>query len=211
MTGPAYLADLASRKGWIAIDYDQTVWIPCPRGFDEMPPEEWSGRFAQTWWNASGIKHGKRELRRFEQMLITIQQKIYAEQPCHFALLHIPDVRYPPLSVAIGIWRSAGDRDTQLRHLVHADERVAIERPVVEEAWTENLGTGLRSLYYRHIQSRRGVLGVVNYAWRSEEYETALHIYAAVSDLRRLQHALPDIDAMTRTITIVPGTRKDVA
>ena len=206
MNGRAQVADLMSRKGWVAIGYDKTTWIPCPPGFEgQASRDEWAEGFANTWWDASGRKHGKRVINAFARMLIDMQARIYTEQPCHLALLHMPDVQYTPLPVYIGIWQAAGDRDSQLRGLVHFDEPNAVERPVVEEAWTESLGTGLRSLYYQKPQRRRDLLGVVNYAWRSEEYETALHIYTLYSDLRRLQRSMPDIDAMTRTITFIPS------
>jgi hypothetical protein len=208
MNGRAPVANRISRKGWVEIGYDKTIWIPCPPGFEEpVSRDEWADGFANTWWDASGRKHGKRVITAFARMLIDTQALVYAEQPCHLALLHIPDVQYPPLPVYIGIWQAVGDRDSQLRELVHFYEPAAVERPVVEEAWTGSLGTGLRSLYYQRLERRRELLGVLNYAWRSEEYETALHICTRYSDLRRLQRSMPDIDAMTRTITLIPSSR----
>lgn len=206
MVGRTNVADLISKKGWIKVDYDQHIWIPCPPGFGpQMSKDEWASGFAEIWWDASGLKHNKRVVRLFAKMLLDAHKLIYTEQPCHLALIHIPDVRSGPLAVCFGIWE-AGSSGSQLRELVHADDPVAIEPPIVEEVWTENLGTGLKSMLYQRLGHGRGILGVLQYAWRSEEYETALHIYTACSDLGRLQRAIPDIDAMTKTITIVPST-----
>ena len=36
MTEPAGLAGLTSKKGWPKVDYDQTIWIPCPPSFGEQ-------------------------------------------------------------------------------------------------------------------------------------------------------------------------------
>jgi hypothetical protein len=207
MTGRTYVGDLISAKGWIKLDYDKTIWIPPPSGFrPDMTRDEWAYGFGQLWWEASGRKHGKREVKNFAKGLIEAQEIIYSEQPCHLALLHMPDVGYSPLAVCIGIWQALGEPAEQLRELVHAEEPVAIEKPVVEEFWTENLGHGLKSIYQQRLTKGKGVLAVLNYAWRSEQYETALHIYTAGSDWGRLQRAIPDIDEMTRTITIVPST-----
>jgi hypothetical protein len=209
MNGRAHVPDPMSGKGWVEIGFDKNLWIPCPPEFGErLSRDEWAAGFANTWWDASGRKHGRRVVNAFARMLIDTRARMYAEQPCHLGLLHLPDVQYTPLPVYIGIWQAVGDREAQLRELVHCDEPAAVERPLVEEAWTESLGTGLRSLYYQRPQRRRDLLGVVHYAWRSEEYETALHVYTLYSDLRRLQSSLPDIDAMTRTITFVPGSRR---
>ena len=169
MNGRSSVAELISRKGWIHVGYDKTKWIPCPPGFrPDFTRDEWAKGFAQMWWDASGRKHGKREVRGFEKMLIAVQEMIYTEQPCHLALIHMPDVGYPPLALCFGIWQAIADPETQMRELVHAEDPVAIETPAVDEVWTEHLGRGLRSLYHQLLTQSEGVLAVLNYAWRSE-------------------------------------------
>lgn len=206
MTGRAYVGDLISKKGWIKLDYDKTIWIPLPPGFrPDATREEWADGFAQLWWNASGRKHGKRDVKNFAKMLDTIQRTIYSEQPCHTALLHMPDVDWSPLPVCFGIWQALGEPEEQLLELVHATEPVAIEKPIVEEFQTENLGRGLKTIYYQRLTKSKGTLAVLNYAWRSEQYETALHIYTAAPDWGRLQRAIPDLDEMARTVSFIPG------
>lgn len=207
MTGRAYVGELISTKGWIKTNYDKAIWIPCPPGFRaDMTRDQWADGFAQLWWDASGRGHGKRQVKNFSKMLIAIQQTIYSEQPCHTALLHMPDVEYSPLPLLFGIWQALGEPEEQLRELVHAEEPVAIEKPVIEEVWTDDLGSGLKSMYYQPLSKTKGVLAVLNYAWRSEKYQTALHIYTATADWGRLQQAMPDIDEMTKTIAIVASS-----
>lgn len=208
MTDRANLGDLTSKKGWIKVAYDQTAWIPCPPRFRaDMSQEEWAGGYAKLWWDASGIKHGKSQVKALEQALVALHENIYGHQPCHLVLIHLTDVRLAPLPVCFGIWQTEGDPDTQLRALVHVDEPAAIEPPMVEEIRTESLGHGLKCLYYQQEQPGPGVLAVLNYGWRSEELETALHVYTACPDLGRLQQAMPDIDEMTRAITFVPSVQ----
>jgi hypothetical protein len=42
------------------------------------------------------------------------------------------------------------------------------------------------------------------YAWRSEEFETAVRLFTACPDLGRLQGALDDLDDLARAIVVVP-------
>jgi hypothetical protein len=205
VTEPTSLADMTSKKGWPKVDYDKTIWIPCPPRFgSQMTREEWARGFASLWWEASGIKHGKRQVRGLERTLLEEQENIYRLLPCHLALLHFPDVRIAPLPVCLAVWESVGDRETQLRELVHADDPAAVEPPMVEQVSTEKLGTGLKSLYYQREREGSGLLAALNFAWRSEELETDLRVFTACPDLGRLQRAMDDIEELTRVITIMP-------
>jgi hypothetical protein len=205
VTEPASLAGLTSNKGWPKVDYDQTIWIPCPPSFGEsMTAREWARGFAGLWWDASGLKHGKRQVKGLETALLEEQQSIYRLLPCHTALLHLPDVTLAPLPVCLAVWQAAGDRDRQLRELVRADEPAAVEAPLVEPVKTEKLGTGLRCLYYQRASEGTGVIGVLSYAWRSDELETDLRVFTACPDLGRLERARPDIDTLIQAITILP-------
>ena len=67
--------------------------------------------FASLWWEASGFKHGKRQVRNMEQALLELQQGIYATQPCHSVVIHLPNVDVVPLPVMRG--RVAGGRATR--------------------------------------------------------------------------------------------------
>jgi hypothetical protein len=201
--------DITSQRGWIKMDYDHDRWIPCPPVFNEsMTKEVWADGYARIWWDAAGTKFGNREVRNLEQALIYLHDNVYGQQPCHRVLIHLPDARMAPLPVCFGIWRSFRGREEQLRMLVHADDPVAVEPPIVEEVWTEALGSGLKCLYYQKQRKGKEVIGVLNYAWRSEEYETDLRIFAVTSNLGRLERAMPDIDELTKVIKFIPRTHQ---
>jgi hypothetical protein len=110
-----------------------------------------------------------------------------------------------PLLVGFGVWLAGGDRVTQLRLLTHADEPDAMEPPIIEECFTEKLGSGLKSLCYLRQPGESVVSGCLkNYAWRSEQLETAVRMFTSCPDLSRLQRTMPDIEALTQVISFVP-------
>jgi hypothetical protein len=111
------------------------------------------------------------------------------------------------LLVSFGIWEAVGDRTTQLRVLTHADDPEAMQPPVVDEFGTDRLGPGLKVLAY--TKNRDTVTGYLNYAWRSEEYATALRMFTGCPDLGRLQRAIPDIERLAQGVTIVPLDRSN--
>ncbi len=199
---------LASRKGWINIDQDllaRMIWVICPPFFPEGEDREsWADESAGLWWQLSGWKYGKREVGALAEMLSAIHQDLYAAGHCHQALIHLPRPNMVPLPVQIGIWAMAGDRDEQLRLLTQADEPAAVEPPIIEEFTTERLGTGLKALHYRREPGGTRLDGYLNYAWRSEQYETDLRLFTFSSDMSRLHAALPDIDDLARAIELVP-------
>ena len=139
-----------------------------------------------------------------EQGLLDLRRGIYATQPCHTALIHLPNVDVAPLPVMVATWEAVGDKDTQLRMLVHADEPEAVEAPLIEPVTAEKLGTGLKSQYLQRQPTGTDLTGVLNYAWRVEDLETDVRVFTACGDLGRLQAAMPDIDQLTNTISIEP-------
>ena len=195
------------RQGWVKVGFHRGIWIPCPPAFPAgMDTESWAAGYARTWWESSGKKHGKREVRLLAQNLAAIHANTYGVLPCHLALIHLPDPRQPPLLVCFGIWPALGERDSQLRMLAHADEAGAMQPPIVTEFSTENLGPGLKVLYYQLGKNGSTVNGCLNYAWRSQEHETDVRLFTSCPDLGRLQGAMPDIDDLARVITVVPRT-----
>jgi hypothetical protein len=197
---------LNSKKGWPKIAYDKSVWIPCPAPdlIEQARREEWAKTYASLWWEMSGFKYGKRQVKKMEKGLLELQQGIYGTQPCHSAVIHLPNVDVLPLPVMVATWEAAGDRETQLRVLVHADEPEAVEAPLIEPFTAEKLGTGIKSQYLQRSGQGPELTGVVNYAWRVEAMETDVRVFTACPDLGRLQAAMPDIDALTSAISVEP-------
>ena len=204
--GAAAVRGLMSEHGWVRIAYDTSTWILCPPGF---PPgrdlQSWSAGYARLWWDASGIPHADHDVTRLTRSLASVHQGIYGQVACHLAFVHLPaNPRVGPLPLCLGVWPMYGEREAQLRLLAHADDPKATKPPVVEQACTPRLGTGLRVLRYLRQESGPEVIGCLEYAWRSEEHQTDLRVFAATGDLGRLQMAMPAIDEFTHGITVVP-------
>lgn len=200
MTQPGYAM---SKRGWMSIQYAQNVWIPCPPVFpDGYDRDSWASLYAEQWWEMSGREHGDREVKLLAQTLADIHDYAYAHLEMHRGFIHLPDLSLVPLLVSFGIWEAVGDRTTQLRILTHADDPEAIQPPSVEEFATDRLGPGLRVLAY--TKNKEVITGHLNYAWRSEEYATALRMFTGSPDLGRLQRAIPDIEQLARGAAIIP-------
>jgi hypothetical protein len=134
----------------------------------------------------------------------------YRPGTCHVALIHLPPPPpvLQPLPVGVGVWEMRGERGARLRRLVCADDTQVIEAPVVEEFCTEALGSGLRSVRYAR-DCDGSLYGAVNYAFRSEQYQTDLRFSAGCPDPGRLLAAMPDIDELVRTTSLrQPGQRE---
>jgi hypothetical protein len=202
---------LASRKGWADVDravLTTLTWVPCMPDFPEGENREsWAAESAALWWNVSGVEHGQDQVAALASMLSAIHTDIYTAGHSHMAFIHLPDPRLLPLPVQLGIWAIEGERDQQLRLLVNADDPTAVEKPILEEFTTDRLGTGLRCLRYRRGgEDGSEINGYLDYAWRSEQYETDLRLFTFSWGLDRLQRAIPDIDELARAISVVPRT-----
>lgn len=183
------------------------MWIPClprfPEGYDR---ESWAAGCARLWWAASSLPHRDPDVEGLAARLSAIHRGTYGRIPCHLAFVHLPDPRLRPLPVYLGIWKPEGDKDAQLRNLTRADDATTARPPITDEFTTQELGSGLRTL--RHKQHDDGSLyAALRYAWRSEEHETDLQLWASSDDLGRLQRAIPDIDDFARAITVIPRSQ----
>jgi hypothetical protein len=200
MTQPGYPM---SKRGWMSIQFAQNIWIPCPPVFpDGYDRGSWASLYAEQWWEMSGQEHSDREVKLLARTLADIHEYAYAHLDMHRGFIHLPDLGLVPLLVSFGIWEAVGDRTTQLRVLAHADDPEAMQPPSVEEFATDRLGPGLRVLAY--TRNKEAITGHLNYAWRSEEYATALRMFTGSPDLGRLQRAIPDIEQLARGAAIIP-------
>lgn len=199
---------LASRKGWVNIDQEylvRLVWVPCPPFFpDSEDCRSWAEESAALWWRSAKSPYGREEVDHLADVFAAIHHDLYAAGHCHQALIHLPQPWMVPLPAQIGVWAMEGDRDQALRTLAHTGDPEAIEPPIVDEFSTPRLGTGLKALHYRRGPDGEQVHGYLNYAWRSEQYETDLRLFIFCDDLSRLQRAMPDIDDLARAIEVVP-------
>ena len=197
---------LVSKKGWVWADQEYLgglKWVPCPPFFpDGEDRKSWAAESAELWFSSG--PYSRKEAGRLAAMLAGIHQDLYAAGHCHQAFIHLPDPRMIPLPVQVGVWAMDGERDQALRMLSNADDPAAVEPPTVEEFTTERLGTGLK------VQRRRpGALGpgtdvYLDYAWRSEQYETDLRMFTFWTDTGRIAAARDDLDDLARALDIVP-------
>jgi hypothetical protein len=195
--------DPSSKKGWVRLGYDRRLWIPCMETFpDGLDRDSWAAGFAREWWDGSGLEHSPADVARLAAVLAEIHRSTFGHIACHLAFAHLPDPRLMPLPIFLGVFESGGERDERLRLLTRADDQNAVEPPVVDEFSTGKLGTGLRTLRYLHLDDG-ALYAALNYAWRSDEYETDVHLWTSTEDLARLERAMPDIDEFARTITVV--------
>jgi hypothetical protein len=199
---------LASQQGWVEIDREyllRLIWVPCPPFFDGGEnARSWAAESATLWWQSSQASYGRKEVDTLADVFAAIHHDVYAAGHCHQALIHLPDPRMRPLPAQLGVWAMQGERDAALRALAHADDPAAIEPPIVSEFSTGRLGTGLKVLHYRRGPDGEKVHGYLNYAWRSEKYQTDLRLFTFSDDLSRLERAMPDIDDLARATGIVP-------
>jgi hypothetical protein len=197
-----------SWHGWISIDYNQNIWIPCPPVFpDGINRESWAKLYAEEWWSRTAGPYGKRQIRAMKRMLSEIHTYAYDNLAMHRGFLHMPAIGLSPLLVSFGIWEAVGDRDEQMRFLTRANDPTLMQPPVIEEFGTEKLGQGIKVTTY--TRNNKGVVtGYLNYAWRNEELATAVRMFTGSPDLGRLQDAVHDIEELARTVAWVPWDRK---
>ena len=203
MTEQGDPGNLISAKGWIEVDFNKAIWVPCPPVFlPGVDQEKWAAGYARACWAASGLKHGKRQITALARSFSHIHQSAYSTLACHMALIHVRDPRTIPLLVCFGVWPAEPDRQAQIRLLARADADGAMEPPTVTEFPTENLGDGLKSMSY--VQDKGTVTALLSYAWRSEEFETAVRLFTGCPDPGRLQGAIDDLDDLARAVKVVP-------
>lgn len=207
----------AKPRGWRPPPH----WIPAPAIMpDGYDVNRWAQEFASAAWAESGLPYGPSRVDLLEAQLALLYEGSYGRIPCHDMYMQIPDPQMVPLPAYIANLVAEGDREARLRMLSMADDPAAIEPPLVEEFTTDGMGTGLRVL--RHFglgdnadppedraDGTQGQLGVgLSYAWRSEQYKTDVRLFSNADDWGRLQCAIPDLDALARSLVWFPVVKE---
>lgn len=204
MSAEFSLADLTSRKGWVRVQCDLRIWIPCPAEFPDelgLDRESWSVAMAEAWWEQSGLSYGQSAVDKLAYMLREVREQGYENVPCHQIWAYYRDFTVPPLPVHIGIWMMTGDREDQLRALSGATDHNVIRQPLVTEFTTKTLGIGFRVVRYKD-DGNGNVVGMLGFAFRSEEFETDVQVITGTPDLRQLQRTTADIDDFVHGISV---------
>jgi hypothetical protein len=141
--------------------------------------------------------------------MIDLREELYKSWPGHFLYFYMGPPRFRPLPVMLGVWQMVQERDEQLKLLAGYNTVDLVEPPILEDFYTEHLGTGIKVwCVQRQEKHRRRVVALLGYAFRNEVLETDLHLKTMCTDLGWLQGAMPHIDEFVRAISIVPKQQK---
>jgi hypothetical protein len=81
MSQPQTMAHLTSKKGWVRITYDQSVWIPIlPSYPDGDDWRSYSAGPAEEWWQASGLRHTQVDVLRLFHLLVEAHESTYGRR-----------------------------------------------------------------------------------------------------------------------------------
>jgi hypothetical protein len=137
--------------------------------------------------------------------MLEIREDLFMNWPGHYLYFYMGPPWRRPLPVMVGVWQMTGERDEQLRMLAGYDTEDLVEPPAAEAFSSEHLGFGVKVRCVQKGPKRRNaVVGLLGYAWRSEELETDLHMRAMCPDLGWLEGAAPAIDRFARAARLVP-------
>jgi hypothetical protein len=211
MTAPDDLVDiteLSSRRGRLSVNYHLGTWIPCPpmfpAGYDRA---KWALTFADGFSRRPGLDPSAQEIKDLAATLTRIHEYTYGNVACHMGYIHQPHPTLFPLPVYMATWQATGDRDEAMRRLANADAPDVIQPPSVAEFTARHLGAGLKALRFGRQPGKQReddqVYAALNYAWRDEELETDLRVFAATTDIGRLQLAMADIDELVNVTRLV--------
>ena len=143
------------------------------------------------------------------EAMLQIREDLYKSWLGQYLYFYMGPPRFRPLPVMLGVWQMVQERDEQLKLLAGYNTVDLVEPPILEDFYTEHLGTGIKVwCVQRQEKHRRRVVALLGYAFRNEELETDLHLKAICPDLGWLQGAMPHIDEFVRAISIVPKQQK---
>jgi hypothetical protein len=201
-----------SKKGTCETDdgeYDVTNWAFLPPPATSAESEQATPVIAQGYAKIAHARGGAPVDEAVKAML-EIREDLYMNWVGQYMYFYLGPPRYRPLPVMLGVWRMEDERDAELRMLAGYGTQDLVEPPILEDFYTEHLGTGIKVwCVQRQEKHRRKVVGLLGYAFRNEELETDLHLKTMCTDLGWLQAAMPHIDEFVRAIRIVPKETTD--
>jgi hypothetical protein len=143
------------------------------------------------------------------EAMLQMREDLYKSWLGQYLYFYMGPPRFRPLPVMLGVWQMVQERDEQLKLLAGYNTVDLVEPPILEDFYTEHLGTGIKVwCVQRQEKHRRRVVALLGYAFRNEVLETDLHLKTMCTDLGWLQGAMPHIDEFVRAISIVPKQQK---
>jgi hypothetical protein len=156
---------------------------------------------SSVWREKSGLPHDDNAVDQLAAVFRSVREIGYARIRSRPFWIYLRGPAAQPLPVRICAWKQQGENDRQLRLITGADDADSVRKPQVAKAATSHLGTGLRAARYRG-QDDNSLLCMLSYAFRVEEHETDLQVFASSTDLRALKAAGDDIERFVRRITV---------
>jgi len=198
---------VTSELGWVKVDVDLRQWIPLAFAFpDGYDLDLWATTAATAWLAQWEPPVESPEVERLATMIRAIHKSADAHLQCHQIWIYLPDWFTTPLPVCIAIWRQSGERRRRLRLLTGADDKSCTPKPRVTKVATGRLGTGLRVLRQRAQGDNGQPVAMLAYAFRVEEHETDLQVFAVASDPLPLMAAGAEIKRLVEGITVYRNT-----
>jgi hypothetical protein len=201
-----------SRRGRHVVDkheYDAADWALLPPPTSSVEEKQATLTLAHGYAKIAHTRGGAAEAEAVKTMM-EIREDLYMNWVGQYMYFYMGAPRYRPLPVMLGIWQMTGERDEELQMLAGYGTRDLVEPPVLEDFYTEHLGTGVKVWCVQKAEKRRkAVVGLLGYAWRCPELETDLHLKTMCTDLGWLQGAMPGIEEFARAIRIVPKSDGD--
>ncbi|HEV3382116.1 MAG TPA: hypothetical protein VG142_14210 [Trebonia sp.] len=195
-----------SRNGKFEVDeqaYDPLEWPifpPVISAKTEAKALQVAHHFAYMAQRLGGVPEAEAA-----KAMLEIREDLFMHWPGHYLYFYMGPPRHRPLPVMVGVWQMTGERDEQLRMLAGYETEDLAEPPAMEAFSSEHLGFGVKVRCVQKGPRRRGSLvGLLGYAWRSEELQTDLHMRALCPDLGWLEGATPGIDRFARAARLVP-------
>jgi hypothetical protein len=196
-----------SKKGTYDTDeqeYDGINWAMLPPPASTAEREQAVRPLAETH-AIIAKKLGGAPVDQAVEAMLQIREDLYMNWLGQYLYFYMGPPRFRPFPVMLGIWQMVQERDEQLKLLAGYNTVDLVEPPILEDFYTEHLGSGIKVwCAQRQEKHRKRVVGLLGYAFRNEELETDLHLKAMCPDLGWLQGAMPHIDEFVRAISIIP-------
>ncbi|MGW6531012.1 hypothetical protein [Streptomyces venezuelae] len=189
------------------VDDDAWVMVP-PRAGRAAPFPEWddigawSREVAEDLWTDSDLDPGPDGVDFVAGTLLRTAEALAPPGSDHWLFLHLDHPADVPLPVCAALGPAAGPREETLRALTEADDRSAVEPPVVKTVKSDRLGKGMTTFRYVPQEDSPHLLACVRYAWQVEEHGADVVIWTASEDIAHVMRAAEDLENLARTLSI---------
>ncbi|MGW8380238.1 hypothetical protein [Streptomyces sp. ODS28] len=196
-------------------DLDMSVWVDIPTewpvpGKEDLMPDipTWANVAAKVIWDDSPTEPTPQHIDVLTEILAYAAEHFPKAYPGFEILAHLPNPTDPVLPVAIGDFDvselSPEEAETEVRLWSGVDDPNAVEPPIVEDFFSQHLGSGKRVLRYVINDDDGRVNTALRYGWYIPQLGRQTHLFAYTTDPAHLISALDDLDALARCIRYDP-------